>query len=200
MSKLWLTADKHHGHINILSYENRPFKNVEEMDKKIIQFHNEMVKEDDLTIDVGDFYFRGSWQAKKNHYWDYLKQYNGRYIIVNGNHEKKNSIIDPFQSATAIISKLRVLFVHDPINATTNYDLIVHGHLHSKSFLMELHEKGKKVLLINVGIDVLQWKFRPVPWTKLYEIYQQWKVGKFPDIYQYDKEKVKEFRKNRRQQ
>jgi len=199
MSKLWFTADKHHQHTSILIFENRPFKNVLEMDERLIFNHNDMVKDEDLTIDVGDFHFRGGQQAGRKHYCEFLNRYKGRYIIIRGNHENSNHIIDPIQKATLSLSGLRVLCVHDPINADTMHDVIIHGHLHSKSFLMEFHKNNKIALCVNVGVDVPEWKFHPVPWTKIYEIYQQWKCGKIK-VPVYDKEAVKKQRELRRKQ
>lgn len=195
MPVLRFTADKHHGHKRIIEFENRPFKDIEQMDNKLIQYHNEMVKDDDLTIDLGDFFFRGGYQAKNIHYFNYIKQYNGRYIIIRGNHEKHNKLIDPFQSSNLFLSGIKILCIHDPFNANTNYNLILHGHLHSALFMSELYEKNKISLMINVGCDC--WNYRPVEWRKLFELYQQWKSGKFK-VPIYDKQSVLKQRKLRK--
>jgi len=55
--KLWVTADEHYGHRRIISYQNRPFASVEEMDREISDRHNSVVAEDDTVIHVGDFSF-----------------------------------------------------------------------------------------------------------------------------------------------
>lgn len=195
MPHLWFTADKHHSHKNILKFENRPFKSVEEMDIKLVKFHNEMVKADDLTIDCGDFVFKGGIQAGKKPSEYFLNQYNGRYFIFRGNHDAKNSVLDPFQKGIMVKSGIKALCLHDPINANTACDIVIHGHLHSKHFLSELHEKNKTVLLINVGVDC--WKMRPVQWSRIVELYTQWKAGKFK-VPVYDKQAVLKHRELRK--
>ena len=47
---IWVTSDLHFGHKNIIKYENRPFKDIEEMDKAIIELWNKTVKKDDLSL------------------------------------------------------------------------------------------------------------------------------------------------------
>lgn len=51
----WVTSDLHFGHKNIIKYENRPFKDIEEMDKAIIELWNKTVKKDDKIYILGDF-------------------------------------------------------------------------------------------------------------------------------------------------
>ena len=195
MPERYFTGDPHHNHANIIKYDNRPFVSVKEMDRVIIFNHNSMVKKDDITYCLGDYYFRGGVEGGRKHYWKYLKQYNGRYVIIRGNHEKRNKIIDTIQSCTMYISGIKIYCVHDPINSKVGYDLNLVAHVHNAWKYAELHEKNKKSLLINVGVT--QWNYKPVPWRKLEELYTQWKVGKIkPEIY--DKKAVMKFRANQR--
>ena len=60
MSKFWLTSDTHYGHGNIITYTNRPFKSLEEMDYKLIKNHNSLVSPEDTVFFLGDFCFRNS--------------------------------------------------------------------------------------------------------------------------------------------
>lgn len=194
--RLLFSADYHFNHANAIKYDNRPFKSVEEMNNKIISNHNEMVKSEDVCIVIGDVYLRGGKEGGKQHYWELLKQMNGRITIIRGNHCRSNSVIDPIQSAIMHKCGLKILLIHDPINATTIYDLVLCAHVHNAWKFAELHENNKVSLLINVGVT--QWDYRPVPFTKLFECYEQWKVGKIKPII-YDKQEVIKFRKERRE-
>lgn len=48
-------SDTHFGHINAISFDNRPFNNVDEMDKAIIALRKEPVADDDIVYVLGDF-------------------------------------------------------------------------------------------------------------------------------------------------
>lgn len=52
---IFITADHHFHHKNIIEYCGRPFKTVEEMDKSMIEKWNNKVSKDDLVIHLGDF-------------------------------------------------------------------------------------------------------------------------------------------------
>lgn len=54
MSNLFFIADLHFGHKNILSYDNRPFIDIETHDKHIINKWNETVGYDDEVWILGD--------------------------------------------------------------------------------------------------------------------------------------------------
>ena len=195
MPKRFFTADPHHNHKNVILYDNAPFKTIEERDKAIIFNYNDMVKPDDITYCLGDFYFRGEKEGGKKHYWEYLKQYNGRYVIIKGNHDRNNSVIDSIQSCSMHISGVKVFCSHDPINAKVEYDLNLTAHVHNAWKISELHEKNRKSLLINVGVT--QWNYRPVLWRDLYELYEKWRVGKIQAPL-YDRQEVIKFREERR--
>ena len=55
----WWASDYHFSHANIITYCNRPFKTVEEMNETIIERHNERVNPEDTVFFLGDFIFKG---------------------------------------------------------------------------------------------------------------------------------------------
>lgn len=74
-------SDTHFGHKNILSYDNRPFFDVAEMEREMIELWNETVhKKDDVYI-LGDVVWRDEeWNRV-------LSQLKGRKHLVRGNHD-----------------------------------------------------------------------------------------------------------------
>ena len=56
---IFVTADHHFGHANIIEYTNRPFASVEEMDAALIAAWNERVTDYDLVYHLGDFTLEG---------------------------------------------------------------------------------------------------------------------------------------------
>lgn len=87
MKKSWTTwffSDPHFFHDNVIGFCNRPFKNIEEMNEKIIKNWNELVSPEDLCIFVGDIFFYKTKDEMKN----FLGRMNGRKILVRGNHDK----------------------------------------------------------------------------------------------------------------
>lgn len=60
----YFISDLHFGHKNILKFDNRPFLNIEQHDKAIIENWNNVVGEDDDVYVLGDI----SWyDARTNH-------------------------------------------------------------------------------------------------------------------------------------
>lgn len=84
-SKIYFTSDLHFGHEAILKYCNRPFANVEEMNRKLIENWNNKVPEDGIVFNLGDFAWGGYpfWKSMR-------EQLNGKIILIKGNHDEKN--------------------------------------------------------------------------------------------------------------
>ncbi len=72
------------GHRNIIGLCDRPFIDVEEMEKEIIERHNAVVGPDDEVYDLGDFAYRCS----AEHAAECMRRLNGRRIVLWGNHDK----------------------------------------------------------------------------------------------------------------
>lgn len=53
--KKYFIADPHFGHANMIRLANRPFLDVEEMDRTLIQNWNNVVRKEDEIYIIGDF-------------------------------------------------------------------------------------------------------------------------------------------------
>lgn len=151
---IYYTSDTHFSHKNIIKYENRPFKDVEEMDNELIKrWNNKVTKNDDVYI-IGDFAF-------KNHI-EILKQLNGRKHLILGNHDfnfiKKENILKEFDSVDIYKEitdgKYLVTMFHYPIKVwdKKHYGAIhLYGHIHTNVKEVDYKENEKAY---NVGCDV----------------------------------------------
>lgn len=84
-SKVYFTSDTHFNHANIIGFCKRPFKNVEEMNEKLIENWNNVVGADDIVFHLGDFCLGGSAEWTK-----VLDRLNGMIYLIQGNHDMKN--------------------------------------------------------------------------------------------------------------
>ena len=85
--KVWFTSDLHFYHKNICKYCNRPFDNIEEMNQKLIDNWNSVVKKDDTVFLLGDMGFCGLEKLK-----GLMSQLNGNIFLIQGNHDPDNIV------------------------------------------------------------------------------------------------------------
>ncbi len=148
--RIFVTADLHLGHANIIKYCNRPFDNVIEMTDTIIKRWNERVKSEDLVYIIGDLLFN---QSVNKNLINYL---NGRIILIEGNHDKHNevsTIKTKIQSIYLKYNKQNIQLVHRPQDVYThnNGSIALVGHVHNN---WEFKDTFNNCIMINVGVDV----------------------------------------------
>ena len=81
---VYFIADTHFGHQNVLAFDNRKFKTIEEHDNTLIDNWNNAVGIDDEIFILGDI----SWHnATKT--IEIVKSLNGVKHLIVGNHDKK---------------------------------------------------------------------------------------------------------------
>lgn len=83
MGKIFFTSDHHFGHSNIIKFCDRPFGDVEEMDKVLIEKWNSKIGLEDEVYHIGDF-------AKTKDVEKIaaiLDKLNGTKYLIVGNHE-----------------------------------------------------------------------------------------------------------------
>ena len=150
-------SDNHFNHLNILEYENRPFKTTEEMDEEMIKRWNSKVKspKDEVYI-LGDFCFDNSGKYAN----EVLDKLNGKKYLIKGNHDtflkNKNFDITKFEwikdYAEVNDGGMRVILFHYPIacwNAKQYGSIHLYGHIHSHKL-----EEATLINAYNVGADV----------------------------------------------
>lgn len=81
-NNVWLSADFHAFHDNIIKYSNRPFKNVEEMNATLLSNWNSIVGINDLAYILGDFSL-GKFEETVN----FIGKMNGNLVFLRGDHD-----------------------------------------------------------------------------------------------------------------
>lgn len=145
MTQHWFTSDHHFDHHNIIEYCGRPFKDVDDMNKKLIDNWNKVVKKDDVVFHLGDFSFRG----RVNHFKEKL---NGHIIHIKGNHDSSKDV--KIRKINLSLGGKTWTLVHKPEDSKDKY--VICGHVHEKWKTKK--ENGQN--FVNVGVD--QWNFKPI--------------------------------------
>lgn len=160
-NNVWFISDTHFGHTNIIKYSNRPFKNVEEMDEKMIENWNSVVKPDDTIWHLGDFAF-----ASIERMESILDRLNGKINIIWGNHDKEfkyhsrqileKHLIESFQDYKEIrIDDQNIVLFH--------YGMRVFNRSHYGAIQLYGHSHGSlpgNSQQIDVGVDA-GWNYTP---------------------------------------
>lgn len=178
MNKVYFTGDLHFGHENVLAFDNRPFKTVEEMDAELVRRWNNKVDKGDLTYVLGDMI----WKTRNNDAESLIKSLNGQIILVKGNHDlflrnaqAKAALagvkdMDDICVTLSDGTKKRVILSHyfTPMY-NGHYHQAIHLHAHSHfteeadfevDLAEELNRKGCPNEIYNVGC--MYWNYEPV--------------------------------------
>jgi calcineurin-like phosphoesterase family protein len=174
--KVWFTADLHLGHTKIIDYCNRPFANVNSMNRALLKGWNETVGADDDVWVLGDFAL-----GRIADTLPMVSELTGRKILVAGNHDRcwahhrgatwtekyvEAGFVEVHQGTVRLrVAKRSVKASHFPYRGDSqdndrfsevrphdNGDWLLHGHIHDR-----WRQRGR---MINVGVDA--WEFRPV--------------------------------------
>lgn len=88
---IYFTSDTHFGHTKVITYSNRPYKTIAEMNLGLIEKWNARVGKRDDVWHLGDFCFTKD-------PWEYRKQLNGRIHLILGNHDwRRISLLETTQ-------------------------------------------------------------------------------------------------------
>ena len=159
-TKTFLSADHHLGEsrMNIM---HRPFRSPEEMINILLINHNEIVQSNDIVYHLGDVCYQ-----KTPHYLSNINDFNGRKILIRGNHDRVftddelspyfEQIIAEGDGIEQDIQDIPCYLTHYPsCGRSDRFNLV--GHVHS-AWKYQLN-------MMNVGVDVHH--FRPIDITTI---------------------------------
>jgi calcineurin-like phosphoesterase family protein len=167
MGKIFFTSDLHLNHENIIRYCHRPFLNLEEMDKTLIDNFNATVSNDDTCYILGDFCLGDNADVASN----FMNQLNGTKYLIRGNHDtdsKMNRYVENCKNLTVAgyvymlkaDNKHNFYVSHYPALVSNTTDgqykkflWNLHGHLHSKTAIW-----NSEIACYDVGVDAHNYK------------------------------------------
>ena len=172
MSRKFYIADWHYDHANVIAYDNRPFKTVEEMNKVLVENWNNAVSKDDTVYILGDMFW-----CKDDQAIEILDQLNGHKILVCGNHDSDSSkFLKKFDKVADYLEikdeGKHVVLCHYPIPCFKNHFkgwYYLYGHVHN-SFEANMMEHQKYLMeelylkpceMFNVGAMIPYMNYMP---------------------------------------
>ena len=159
-SMTFFTSDLHFGHANIITFCNRPFSCVEEMDETLIEKWNRKVGTNDTVYILGDLCFRAQLPASS-----YISRLKGKKVLVRGNHdeswmrdEQSVKLLDSVHDIFLIRNKeYQAVLCHYPILAWPHERrgaYMIYGHIHNNIDEDPCLAHGFSSKMLNAGVDV----------------------------------------------
>jgi calcineurin-like phosphoesterase family protein len=155
--RVWITSDHHFNHKNIIRHADRPYLDVDQMNRDLIRRWNAVVAPDDVVYHLGDF----AWSDPQ----PFLDQLNGRVLAVLGNHDDRSWAASTYMEDT--IEGQRVVFCHYPIeswNGMYKGVIHVHGHTHQPQVNTSRRVGGHEFVRLNACVEATGYGPRSLGW------------------------------------
>lgn len=168
----WLVSDWHLGDDRFVLL-NRPFLSIDDMIRTFVVNHNNLVEKTDEVYFLGDICYQHN-----PSYLNYVDKFNGRKILVRGNHDRVFDndslkkyfveIVDEGKGIELDIHNIPCFLTHYPKASKIDKFNIV-GHIHNAWRI--------QTNMFNCGVDVNNWS--PTSFNKIPKIYEA--IKKFYD-------------------
>ncbi len=151
---IYFTSDLHLGHRGVLHFQNRPFADVEEMNRVLIDNINARVNKNDMLYILGDVAHR----CHVDEVNQMIAKMNGKKILIKGNHDKKydESLFEGVYDFLEInLEGHSISLMHYPMvewPKSRHGSIHLHGHQHnSPEYNVKQRDQG--ILRYDVGVD-----------------------------------------------
>ncbi len=169
---IYVTADLHFFHDNIIRHCNRPFRDANEMNEKLIQNWNSLVTQGDEVFILGDVTMKGPDQA-----FFVLSRLVGKKYLIRGNHDNfaDNDEWQQYQWVFEWVKDYFELKVDNQVFVLCHYpfaewnqqrrgSIHLHGHQHNRPDY-NLRQRQEGMRRFDVGVDANG--FAPVSLQKI---------------------------------
>lgn len=174
---IYFTADSHVKHVNILRLSKRPFSDIHEMDRALIDNWNSVVKPEDDIYHLGDVSLSKDWVALDR----IFKQLNGNKYLIPGNHDKwlkyqrlhqywtiLPTLFEKYFDDPLTGKQQKIVMCHFPIlswNGAFRNAWMLHGHCHGSLNYMNTNTKR-----LDVGVDAVPNKYFPISYQEVKQL------------------------------
>lgn len=156
---IWVIADTHYFHQNMVTLHGRPQDYEMQMTLEIAK----VVEKSDLLIHCGDF----AWK-KPNDAFALFRMIGGTKVLVRGNHDYRSpqtymekGFDFACDSFTMFYKKKKLLFTHIPVHELPEgVDFNIHGHLHTHNNSHRKEEHTLQPFHRLIAID--DWNLKPI--------------------------------------
>ena len=130
---VYFTADLHFNHAGVINFDKRPFANVADMNRSMVEYWNARVK------DVDEVYILGDFAMSKKDTMEFAPKLRGKKYLILGNHDKKfpelrNLFEDVYEYRKIHLNKKTVILSHYFIPSYESQHrggIMLHGHSHN---------------------------------------------------------------------
>ncbi|SRR6266403_1717301 len=169
---IFFISDTHFWHKNVIKFDNRPFKSVEEMNEALILNWNNVVKKDNIVFFLGDFAFAGITKTK-----EIADRLNGIIHVITGNHDNTKLLAKTGRFVS--IEGYKEIWIEGTLICMSHYPMIVwnshhrgsihlHGHSHGSLIPTEFGKTYYKRKVIDVGCNNIN--YTPISYLDICKI------------------------------
>lgn len=166
MGKTFMIADTHFGDgvKGIIGFEKRPFRDEDDMIKRLIVNWNREVSSEDTVYHLGDVFWGLSDTKRKN----IMKQLNGDKILVMGNHDRDKDMEYWRNLGFSKVYDVPILFnnffilSHEPLYMTQGPYVNIFGHVHGNRAYKDFSETS-----FCVSVERLTMRYKPIEFEQI---------------------------------
>lgn len=154
MNNLYVVSDLHLDHENIIEYCNRPFEDVEHMNKSLIKNWNKKVNKRDTVLFLGDL----SLSSKSRSRGFLEDNLNGKKLCIKGNHDDLTISNGFMESYTINYQGFDFYCCHRPKDIPDHWSgWSLTGHHHNNNVIKYpfINQQDK---IVNCSVELIQYE------------------------------------------
>jgi calcineurin-like phosphoesterase family protein len=165
VKNIWFSSDWHLGHVNVLKYDKRPFKNIQEHDETIIKNYHQLVSPEDDFYFLGDLTVGGDMKKID----EILHNLPGNKFFIKGNHDHKDTRKLYARHGT-YLGYMEEIKIDGQLIVVCHYGMRVWNKSHHGSWHLFAHSHGT-LPDHNKSFDVgvMLWDYKPASFKQISE-------------------------------